>query len=293
MLPSEVLTKVWLSAFVLLFGYCCVALQIPSLAGLLYYLISTQQYSNVLLFNWRKCTNERLKPHKKLYFSIRMKKQALTLFLILAFTNSAFMQTKTYSYLAIGDSYTIGESVPPSKNFPNQTAALLKKAGISITEPTIIAKTGWTTDELQEQLSRTRLAGPFDFVTLLIGVNNQYRGRSAEEYAKQFEELLQQALDYAGVKTNHVIVLSIPDWGITPFAEGRDRKQIATAIDLYNSINERISKQYKVHYINITPFTREAATDKTLVAKDGLHPSAKDYARWAEKVKEVMMKEVK
>jgi lysophospholipase L1-like esterase len=222
-----------------------------------------------------------------------MHKLLLTIFLGLAFTKSAFMQSKPTTYLAIGDSYTIGESVPASKNFPNQTAALLKKAGINITEPTIIAKTGWTTDELQEQLSRTRLAVPFDFVTLLIGVNNQYRGRSAEEYAKQFEELLQQAIDYAGGKTNHVIVLSIPDWGITPFAEGRDRKQIAKEIDFYNSINERISKQYKVHYINITPFTREAAADKTLVAKDGLHPSAKDYARWAEKVKEVMMKEVK
>ncbi|MBX9782970.1 MAG: SGNH/GDSL hydrolase family protein [Chitinophagaceae bacterium] len=200
------------------------------------------------------------------------------------------MQTKTYKYLALGDSYTIGESVPVSKNFPNQTAALLKKANIAFDEPTIIAKTGWTTDELQEQLSRTRLAGPFDFVTLLIGVNNQYRGRSADEYAKQFEELLQQAIGYAGGKANHVIVLSIPDWGVTPFAEGRDKKQIAKEIDLYNSINERISKQYKVHYINITPFTREAANDKTLVAKDGLHPSAKDYARWAEKVKEEMMK---
>jgi lysophospholipase L1-like esterase len=220
-------------------------------------------------------------------------KQLSILILSLLFSSEAFMQTKTYKYLALGDSYTIGESVPASKNFPNQTAALLKKANIVFEETAIIAKTGWTTDELQEQLSRTRLAGPFDFVTLLIGVNNQYRVRSAEEYAKQFEELLQQAIDYAGGKTNHVIVLSIPDWGVTPFAEGRDRKQIAKEIDVYNSINERISKQYKVHYINITPFTREAATDKTLVAKDGLHPSAKDYARWAEKVKEVMMKELK
>ena len=217
----------------------------------------------------------------------------LLMILSLFVSTKAFMQTKPTSYLAIGDSYTIGESVPVSENFPNQTAGLLKKAGIKITEPTIIAKTGWTTDELQEQLSRTRLAVPFDFVTLLIGVNNQYRGRSGDEYAKQFEELLQQAIGYAGGKTNHVIVLSIPDWGVTPFAEGRDRNQIAKEIDLYNSINERISKQYKVHYINITPFTREASTDKTLVAKDGLHPSAKDYARWAEKVKEVMMNELK
>lgn len=217
----------------------------------------------------------------------------LLIVLSLFVSTKAFMQTKPTSFLAIGDSYTIGESVPVSENFPNQTAGLLKKAGINITEPTIIAKTGWTTDELQEQLSRTRLAVPFDFVTLLIGVNNQYRGRSADEYAQQFEELLQQAIGYAEGKANHVIVLSIPDWGVTPFAEGRDRKQIAKEIDLYNSINERISKQYKVQYINITPFTREASTDKTLVAKDGLHPSGKDYARWAEKVKDIMMKELK
>jgi lysophospholipase L1-like esterase len=217
----------------------------------------------------------------------------ILLVLSLLFSSKAFMQTKTYKYLALGDSYTIGESVPSSKNFPYQTVALLKIANIVFDEPTIIAKTGWTTDELQEQLSRTRLAVPFDFVTLLIGVNNQYRGRSSDEYARQFEELLQQAIGYAGGNTNHVIVLSIPDWGVTPFAEGRDRKQIAKEIDLYNSINERISKQYKVHYINITPFTREAATDKTLVANDGLHPSAKDYTRWAEKVKEVMTKELK
>ena len=207
-------------------------------------------------------------------------------------SSKAFMQTKTFTYLALGDSYTIGESVPLQKNFPHQTVSLLKKAGVNISEPTIIAKTGWTTDELQEQLSRTRLAGPFDFVTLLIGVNNQYRGRSSEEYAQQLEELLQQAIGYAGGNINHVIVLSIPDWGVTPFAEGRDRAKIAKEIDVYNSINERISKQYKVHYINITPFTREAVKDKDLVAKDGLHPSAKDYARWAEKVKEVMMKEI-
>ncbi len=203
------------------------------------------------------------------------------------------MQSKPLRYLAIGDSYTIGESVPASKNFPAQTKGFLKKAGIQMDKPTIIAKTGWTTDELQDKLSTVRLAIPFDFVTLLIGVNNQYRERSSDEYAQQFEELLQQAIDYAGSKTNHVIVLSIPDWGATPFAEGRDRKQIAKEIDVFNSINERISKQYKVHYIKITPFTREAARDKTLVAKDGLHPSGKDYARWAEKVKEVMIKELK
>ena len=206
---------------------------------------------------------------------------------------TAFTQTKTFSYLALGDSYTIGESVPENKNFPHQVVELLRKEKIAINEPGIVAKTGWTTDELQEQLSRTRLAVPFDFVTLLIGVNNQYRGISEKEYAQQFEELLQQAIGYAGDKANHVIVLSIPDWGVTPFAKDRDRKKIAKEIDAFNAINEKIAKKYNVHYINITPLTREAATDKTLVAEDGLHPSAKDYARWAKLVAEQMLKIIK
>ena len=207
--------------------------------------------------------------------------------------NTALTQTKPFKYLALGDSYTIGESVPLEKNFPHQVVALLRKEKINIEDPAIVAKTGWTTDELQDQLSRVRLALPFDFVTLLIGVNNQYRGRSEKEYAQQFEELLQQAIGYAADKPNHVIVLSIPDWGVTPFAKDRDKNIIAKEIDAFNAINKKMAKKYNVHYVDITPFTREVANDKTLVADDGLHPSAKDYARWAEKVKEVMMKEMK
>jgi lysophospholipase L1-like esterase len=220
-------------------------------------------------------------------------KTYFSFFLCLFFMSTAFTQTHALKYIALGDSYTFGESVPLEKNFPHQVFALLRKEKVNINDPAIIAKTGWTTDELQEQLSRVRLAVPFDFVTLLIGVNNQYRGRSAKEYAQQFEELLQQAIGYAGDKTNHVIVLSIPDWGVTPFAKDRDRKKIAKEIDTFNAINEKIAKKYKVHYINITAFTREAATDKILVAEDGLHPSWKDYGRWAEKVKEVMTREMK
>lgn len=220
-------------------------------------------------------------------------KNYLSLFICILTMSTVFTQTKTLSYLALGDSYTIGESVPENKNFPHQVVELLRKEKIAINEPGIVAKTGWTTDELQEQLSRTRLAVPFDLVTLLIGVNNQYRGRSEKEYAQQFEELLQQAIGYAGDKANHVIVLSIPDWGVTPFAKDRDRKKIAKEIDAFNAINEKIAKKYNVHYINITPLTREAATDKTLVAEDGLHPSAKDYTRWAKLVVEVMLKEIK
>ena len=191
------------------------------------------------------------------------------------------MQTSAYKYLALGDSYTIGEKVEEKDNFPNQTITLLNQSGKRFEEATIIAKTGWTTDELQEKLAQVRLAIPFDIVTLLIGVNNQYRGRSADEYAVQFEQLLQQAIGYAGGKNQHVIVLSIPDWGVTPFAADRVRIKIAEEIDLFNSINKKIAAQYQVHYIDITPFTREAAHDLSLVAEDGLHPSGKDYKRWA------------
>ncbi len=194
------------------------------------------------------------------------------------------MQKTNYSYLALGDSYTIGEKVEEKDNFPNQTVSILNESKKRFNDPTIIAKTGWTTDELQGKLAEVRLAIPFDIVTLLIGVNNQYRGRSVEEYALQFEQLLQQAIGYAGGKTDHVIVLSIPDWGVTPFAADRDRKKIAEEIDLFNSTNKKIAEQYKVHYIDITPYTREAVNDNSLVTEDGLHPSGKDYKRWAKLV---------
>ncbi len=194
------------------------------------------------------------------------------------------MQKTNYRYLALGDSYTIGEKVEEKDNFPHQTVSILNKEEKQFEAPKIIAKTGWTTDELQDELAKTDLVIPYDIVTLLIGVNNQYRGRSAEEYAVQFEALLRQAIDYAGGKYQHVIVLSIPDWGVTPFAHDRDREKIREEIDLFNDINKKIAAQYQVHYIDITPFTREAITDLSLVTEDGLHPSGKDYYRWAKLV---------
>ena len=194
-------------------------------------------------------------------------------------------QTKTsYTFLALGDSYTIGESVPGPDNFPNQTVQQLKTLGYDFKPAQIVAKTGWTTDELQEKINTTTFTPPYHIVTLLIGVNNQYRGRTVDEYKPEFESLLQQAIQFADGKADHVIVLSIPDWGVTPFASGRDKEQIAKEIDAYNSANKSISEQYKVHYIDITPWTREAATDPSLVAGDGLHPSTKEYKRWAEKL---------
>ena len=211
-------------------------------------------------------------------------------FLILIFTGStcktdlANMTHLSYTFLSLGDSYTIGESVLPAENFPNQTVQLLRKNGFDFYSPEIVAKTGWTTDELQATINNHEFHPPYDFVTLLIGVNNQYRGRTVDNYKPEFENLLKQAIQFTAGKADHVIVVSIPDWGATPFAQGRDRAQIAKEIDDYNAANKSITESYKVNYVDITPGTREALTDPSLVAGDGLHPSAKDYARWAEKI---------
>ena len=192
----------------------------------------------------------------------------------------------TRTFLALGDSYTIGQNVLPSENFPSQTFQLLTQIGYNFKSPEIVATTGWTTDELQSNINNRSLNPPYDIVTLLIGVNNQYRGRPVDNYKPEFESLLKQAIQFAGAKADHVIVLSIPDWGVTPFATGRDRDQIAREIDEYNAANKLISGMYKVHYIDITPWTREAANDLLLIAADGLHPSAKEYKRWSEKLAE-------
>jgi lysophospholipase L1-like esterase len=195
---------------------------------------------------------------------------------------------KKYYYLALGDSYTIGEKVLQADNFPNQVYSMMKNDTVDFQPPRIIAKTGWTTDELEAGIIAANNADPlrstYDFVSLLIGVNNQYRGRSVDNYKSEFEELLKKAIVYTGNKAERVVVLSIPDWGVTPFADGRDRAQIAREIDAYNAANKQIAEQYHVHYIDITPWTREAAADNSLLAADGLHPSAKEYKRWAEKI---------
>lgn len=176
-------------------------------------------------------------------------------------------------YLALGDSYTIGESVAEAERFPVQLA---RELGLS--DPAIVAKTGWTTDELGHALDAVRLAGPFDLVTLLIGVNNQYRGRDAEQYRGELAELLQRAIGFADGDAKKVVVVSIPDWGVTPFAEGRDRAKIAAEIDHYNAINREEAARAGARYVDITPVSR--GNDPALVAGDGLHPSGKQYGEW-------------
>ncbi|PZF74671.1 SGNH/GDSL hydrolase family protein [Taibaiella soli] len=194
------------------------------------------------------------------------------------------------TYLALGDSYTIGELVPKEENFPHQLVQLLHKEKTEVTEPVIIAVTGWTTDELAASIREHALHETFSFVTLLIGVNNQYRGRDLDNYKKEFTELLNQAIVFANGHTQHVFVLSIPDWGVTPFAEGRDRAQIAKEIDAYNAANKNITLAHKCHYLDITDSTRKNGTNPEFLAEDGLHPSGKEYGVWAERLAPMVAK---
>jgi len=202
------------------------------------------------------------------------------------------MPDKKYSYLALGDSYTIGEGVAPEENYPNQAIRILNKTALRFEHPKIIAKTGWTTDELEEGISDAGLKGNFDFVSLLIGVNNQYRGRSIDEYAVEFEKLLILAIQFAGKKADHVFVISIPDWGITPFAAEKHPELITKEIDNFNATNKKIADKYKVSYIEITTGSREAVNDGTLITSDGLHPSGKEYAKWAMKLADAISEKI-
>jgi lysophospholipase L1-like esterase len=192
-----------------------------------------------------------------------------------------------YKYLALGDSYTIGESVLPGENFPNLAAKFFQNQNRHL-DVQIIAKTGWTTDELDAGINLADEQGlllpPYDFVSLLIGVNNQYRGYATEAYAKEFTDLLKKAIRYAGDRKERVIVLSIPDWGVTPFAADRDKQAISKAINEFNDHNRRIASSSSVEYLDITDWTRESEKNPDLLAQDGLHPSSKEYQRWAARV---------
>ncbi|RFZ81191.1 SGNH/GDSL hydrolase family protein [Mucilaginibacter terrenus] len=189
------------------------------------------------------------------------------------------------TYLALGDSYTIGEAVDLKQNFPNQLATQLTAAGYPTDAPAIIARTGWTTGELISAIEAGDTKGKtYDIVTLLIGVNNQYRGCSKEDYRKEFVQLLQTAIDYAGGNKAHVFVLSIPDWGVTPFANSRDRQQIAKEIDEFNAINAAETVSSGLSYTNITLISKKASADTNLTANDGLHPSAVMYSLWVEQL---------
>jgi len=185
-------------------------------------------------------------------------------------------------YLALGDSYTIGEGVAPGGSWPMQLARALRDEGVPLADPQVIATTGWTTDELDAAIDAAAPAVDFDLGSLLIGVNNQYRGRGLAEYREHFAALLERAIGFAGGDAGRVFVLSIPDWGVTPFAaaSGRDVAAIARELDAFNAAAAQLCRQRGVAFVDITPVSRALGAQAPMLAGDGLHPSAAMYAQW-------------
>ncbi|OEK01401.1 lysophospholipase [Roseivirga sp. 4D4] len=207
-----------------------------------------------------------------------IKKLKLLFALALLFSTTTIMAQKTY--LALGDSYTIGESVDISERWPVQLVKTLNDQGTEMAEPKIIATTGWRTDDLQKGIREDKgLLENYDLVSLLIGVNNQYQGKAIAQYKKEFEELINTAIKFAGNNPKKVFVVSIPDYGKTPFGAKKE-KQIAKELDEYNRIAKHIALSYGIPFFNITPISREAKERPELIAKDKLHPSGKMYSEW-------------
>jgi lysophospholipase L1-like esterase len=210
-------------------------------------------------------------------------KKFLPFFVILISTMSAMAQVlnknEKIRFLALGDSYTIGESVDVSERWPVQLVEQLRKLGYTCDEPKVIATTGWRTDDLKHAINAAKPDKNYNLVSLLIGVNNQYQGKSAKSYAPEFEELLQIAIGHAGGDKSKVFVVSIPDYGFTPF--GREKQvEISNKLDEFNNVNKGIAEMYQVAYFNITDISRKGLDDAKLVAEDGLHPSGKMYKEW-------------
>ncbi|WP_230981324.1 SGNH/GDSL hydrolase family protein [Echinicola salinicaeni] len=206
------------------------------------------------------------------------------------------MNNKKLSYLALGDSYTIGEGVKPNENYPHQLVSILKEYEYDFASPKIIATTGWTTDELQNGINSANIEGnTYDLVTLLIGVNNQYRGRSVDNFKEEFTELLDQAIAFAGGDKSKVIIISIPDWGVTGFASQQnvDQQKVSEEITEYNTAKQQISHSKGVHYMDITQEYRQIGSYPENQAEDGLHPSGRIYSSWAERLADLIRKEIR
>ncbi len=193
------------------------------------------------------------------------------------------MSSHIYSLLCLGDSYTIGEGVPLNESFPYQLLQLLRNTGYHFHAPEIVAKTGWTTTELAEHLIHNKLEDHYDFVTLLIGVNNQYREQDIDDYADDFEFLVKKAIHLAKGHAQCVMVISIPDWSASPFGKDKNKSKISMEINAYNEVNESIAFKYDCTYCNITPGTRTKEAE-VLFAADGLHYAQKEYERWANEI---------
>ena len=185
-------------------------------------------------------------------------------------------------YLALGDSYTKGEGVAPAERWPVQLAAGLRATGLDVGDPQVVAETGWRTDDLAAGIDRADPRGPFQLVSLLIGVNDQHQGRSVESYRAGFEALLRRAVALAGGEPSRVLVLSIPDWGATPMGQIHDAAGIGAAIDRFNAVNRELSRKAGVRYVDVTPLSRTAAADPALTVQDELHPSGRMYAKFVQ-----------
>ena len=187
------------------------------------------------------------------------------------------------SWLALGDSYTIGQGVNTSERFPAQTLDLLKLRSIKTAQLTYIATTGWTSGELDKSISQENLAY-YDFVTVLIGVNDQFQGVDTSAYSKNFKSILNRAIQATRGESQHVLVLSIPDYSLSPEGKKLDTAKIKREIDLFNTLNKKVTKDFKCQYLDITVLGREAKLNPSWIAKDGLHPSALAYKKWAEQI---------
>jgi lysophospholipase L1-like esterase len=211
----------------------------------------------------------------------------LPILFMINFTNTSLAQ-QPLTYLALGDSYTIGEGVDEQDRYPVQLVHELNKIGkIPFETPQIIAKTGWTVDELDAGINATSTKSEgYDLVTLLIGVNNQYRGRPVADFEKEFETMLQRAIAFARGKKDHVVVISIPDWGVTPFAISKkaDQAKVAQEIDAYNAAKKSVCKRYGITFIDITEDYRKIGAQAEMVVEDQLHPSGLVYAQWTKKL---------
>lgn len=199
---------------------------------------------------------------------------------------------KKVKYLALGDSYTIGESVETNQRFPVQFVQKLNNEEILTESPQIIATTGWRTDQLIDAIENNTFPDTFDLVSLLIGVNNQFQGRSISTYEEEFEELLQTAINLAGGNKERVFVLSIPDYAYTTYGQNSNPNAISEGVDNFNAVNKTITENTGVRYFDITPISRKGVEEPALVASDGLHPSGEQYRRWVELFFEEMKKEV-
>ena len=195
---------------------------------------------------------------------------------------------KSYSYLVLGDSYTIGQGIAAPGSYPIQTKNFLRAAGKIISQVDIIAATGWTTSDLMNAINQRNPSPNYNVVSLLIGVNDQYSRRDTTGYRAGFTVLLQKAIYLAGNHPERVFVISIPDYSATPFAANSDTVMIRQQIDQFNAINKKVSSRYFVKYLDITPSSREARNDLTLVASDGLHPWKKEYKKWSERLTGMM-----